>query len=229
MSRSLHTTDLLRHLICGWNTPYAARLTHADERADAQLPHRNRPPGSFSSGSILSSSARGIDHRSFRLCYRAVHIRNLNSRLPASIFCKSSRPDRGLVVLPLLYLYTTLWPDLLGMTVATAQQQLHALPTASRPRRTWAQTANAILFLAVFTFACLMINGSQLVLLLPLKLLPFRRARKLYYEGIRYTKGAFGALLGAQHAGSKSRQDRGLSPGSPHVPCSALEPMVRAH
>ena len=25
----------------------------------------------------------------------------------------------------------------------------------------------------------------------------FRRARKLYYEGVRYTKGAFGALLGA--------------------------------
>ena len=45
MSRSLHTTDLLGHLICGWNTPYAARLTHADERADAQLPHCNRPPG----------------------------------------------------------------------------------------------------------------------------------------------------------------------------------------
>ncbi|RPD63108.1 hypothetical protein L227DRAFT_572947 [Lentinus tigrinus ALCF2SS1-6] len=80
------------------------------------------------------------------------------------------------------------------MTIAT-DQQLHALPVASRPRRTWVQKANAILFLVVFLFACLMINGSQFVLLLPLKLVPFRRARKLYYEGIRYTKGAFGALL----------------------------------
>ena len=106
MSRSLHTTDLLRHLICGWNTPYAARLTHADERADAQLPHRNRPPGSFSSGSILSSSARGIDHRSFRLCYRAVHVHNLNGRLPASTFCRSSRLDRAALLYYHCCIYT---------------------------------------------------------------------------------------------------------------------------
>ena len=54
-----------------------------------------------------------------------------------------------------------------------------------------------ILFVVLFLFACLMINASQLVVILPLRLFPFRRARKLYYEGVRYTKGAFGALLGA--------------------------------
>ena len=74
---------------------------------------------------------------------------------------------------------------------------LHGIQIASRPRRTWRQTLHGLLFLLVFTLACLMINGSQFVVILPLRLLPFRRARKLYYEGIRYTKGAFGALLGA--------------------------------
>ena len=83
------------------------------------------------------------------------------------------------------------------MTTASAEPQLHAVPIDSRPRRTWRQTAHTVLALLVFFFGCLMVNGSQFVLLLPLKLLPFRRARKLYYEGIRYTKGAFGALLGA--------------------------------
>lgn len=79
----------------------------------------------------------------------------------------------------------------------TAMPELHTIPISSRPRRTWAQTAHGILFVVVFLFACLMINASQLVVILPLRLFPFRRARKLYYEGVRYTKGAFGALLGA--------------------------------
>ena len=74
--------------------------------------------------------------------------------------------------------------------------ELYTLPIASRPHRTWAQTAHGLVFLVVFLFGCLMINGSQFVVLLPLRLLPFRFARKTYYEGIRYSKGAFGALLG---------------------------------
>ncbi|KAI0824184.1 acyltransferase-domain-containing protein [Trametes gibbosa] len=80
------------------------------------------------------------------------------------------------------------------MTVA-ATPALYAQPIAARPPRTWAQAAHAVLFLAVFLLASLMINGSQFALLLPLRLLPFRPARKLYYEGVRYSKGAFGALL----------------------------------
>jgi len=39
-----------------------------------------------------------------------------------------------------------------------------------------------------------MINGSQFIFLLPLRILPFSEPRKLYYAGIRYTKGAFGCL-----------------------------------
>lgn len=79
----------------------------------------------------------------------------------------------------------------------TTMSERHTTPIPSRPRRTWAQTAHSVLFLVVFVFACLMINGSQFVFLLPLKTIPSRRTRKLYYEGVRYTKGAFGALLGA--------------------------------
>lgn len=73
---------------------------------------------------------------------------------------------------------------------------LHTLEISQRPRRTWAQTLNAILAAIVFLSACLMINGSQFAFLLPLKLLPFAWAETVYYEGIRYSKGAFGRLLG---------------------------------
>ncbi|KAI0361798.1 acyltransferase-domain-containing protein [Trametes cingulata] len=79
--------------------------------------------------------------------------------------------------------------------MTAAAPDLYTLPIAARPRRTWAQAAHALTFLVVFAFGCLMINGSQFVVLLPLKLLPFRAARKVYYEGVRYSKGAFGALL----------------------------------
>ncbi|EJF66552.1 hypothetical protein DICSQDRAFT_142143 [Dichomitus squalens LYAD-421 SS1] len=73
--------------------------------------------------------------------------------------------------------------------------ELYTIPILSRPRRTWKQTAHALLSSAVYLFGCIMIHGPQLAILLPLRLVPFRRARKLYYEGARYTKGAFGALL----------------------------------
>ncbi|KAI0778024.1 acyltransferase-domain-containing protein [Trametes elegans] len=79
--------------------------------------------------------------------------------------------------------------------MAAAAPALYTLPIAARPRRTWAQTAHGLAFLLVFLFGCAMINGSQFAVLLPLRLLPFRAARKAYYEGIRYSKGAFGVLL----------------------------------
>ncbi|KAH9944525.1 uncharacterized protein BXZ73DRAFT_87406 [Epithele typhae] len=63
----------------------------------------------------------------------------------------------------------------------------YAIPIPKRPRRTWWQTLHGTVFLLVFFAGCIMINAAQIVLLFPLKL--------LYYEGIRYTKGAFGALL----------------------------------
>jgi hypothetical protein len=72
----------------------------------------------------------------------------------------------------------------------------HTIPIPSRPPKTWAQFINAISFLIVFDFGSLMINSSQFVFLAPLLLLPFPWARELYEEGIRYTKGAFGSLLG---------------------------------
>ena len=97
-------------------------------------------------------------------------------------------------------------------TVVTARRLCHELFlflshgsfTVFSGLRVYALSSHNIwLFLIVFLFGCLMINGSQFVILLPLKLLPFRRARKLYYEGVRYTKGAFGALLGESLSCSK--------------------------
>jgi hypothetical protein len=66
---------------------------------------------------------------------------------------------------------------------------------AGRPRRTWTRLLQGVLFALVFNIGCLMANGSQFAFLLPLRLFPFAWARKLYDDGIRYTKGAFGNLL----------------------------------
>ncbi|KAJ2928814.1 hypothetical protein H1R20_g8326, partial [Candolleomyces eurysporus] len=70
----------------------------------------------------------------------------------------------------------------------------YTLPIPARAPQTWRRTFLATLFVVLFDLGCLMINGSQLLFLLPLRLLPFRSTRKLYYSGIRYTKGAFGCL-----------------------------------
>ncbi|TFK40968.1 acyltransferase-domain-containing protein [Crucibulum laeve] len=74
-------------------------------------------------------------------------------------------------------------------------QSLHTLPISERPRPRWLTTIKAILFAILFNFGCLMINVSQFIFLLPLRALPLRWSRRLYYKGIRYTKGAFGCLL----------------------------------
>ncbi|OBZ78790.1 putative acyltransferase CST26 [Grifola frondosa] len=76
----------------------------------------------------------------------------------------------------------------------TAITELHSIPISARPR-TWAQALHCVVFLVVFISGCLMINASQFVVLLPLTLLPFPWARKMFYEGIRYSKGAFGTLI----------------------------------
>lgn len=87
---------------------------------------------------------------------------------------------------------------------------LHTLEISQRPRRTWAQTLNAILAAIVFLSACLMINCSQFVFLLPLQLLPFAWAETVYHEGIRYSKGAFGRLLGMSRDAWHARKRRVL-------------------
>ena len=71
---------------------------------------------------------------------------------------------------------------------------LHAVPISERPRKTWAQFANAVAFGTVFNLGCVLINVAQFVLLLPLRVVPF--GRRLYDGGIRRSKGAFGTLLG---------------------------------
>lgn len=78
---------------------------------------------------------------------------------------------------------------------ATQDPGLHASEISQRPRKTWSQTIQAFLFVIIFDLGCLMINGFQFTILLPLRLLPFAPAQRLYDEGMRYSKGAFGTLL----------------------------------
>ena len=94
---------------------------------------------------------------------------------------------------------------------------LHALPISQRPPRTWARIGSAVLFCLLFNLGCLLINGSQFVFLLPLRLLPFRWSRRLYYAGIRYTKGAFGALQSTSCAILKGCAHDIPRSNSPHV------------
>lgn len=86
------------------------------------------------------------------------------------------------------------------MTVDPSQPQ-HPLPIYLRPARTWAQTLNGVFFLLLFVPGCFMVHGFQLLFVLPLKLVPGPRSRRLYDEGIRYSKGAFAALLSASFSG----------------------------
>jgi len=79
----------------------------------------------------------------------------------------------------------------------SANPELYTLPISARPPTSWRQTFKSIAFMVLWLFASLMINGSQFVFLLPIRLLPFRWARSLYYEGIRWTKGCCGCLLSA--------------------------------
>ncbi|THH10539.1 hypothetical protein EW145_g1245 [Phellinidium pouzarii] len=74
-------------------------------------------------------------------------------------------------------------------------RQPYALPIADRPRKSWYQFAHGVVFLIVFLFGCIMINTTQLVFVLPLRLVPNARVRALYEEGVRYTKGSFGMLI----------------------------------
>ncbi|KAH7883775.1 acyltransferase-domain-containing protein [Phlebopus sp. FC_14] len=71
----------------------------------------------------------------------------------------------------------------------------YKLPIHARPPNTWAQKLNALLFLSMFIPGCFMVHGFQLLFVLPLKVLPFAWSEKLYDEGIRYSKGAFAALM----------------------------------
>ncbi|KAF9454892.1 hypothetical protein P691DRAFT_799900 [Macrolepiota fuliginosa MF-IS2] len=72
---------------------------------------------------------------------------------------------------------------------------LYTLPISARPPALWTQTFKTIAFFVLWLLASVMINGTQFFILLPIRLLPFRSTRRLYYEGIRWTKGCFGCLL----------------------------------
>lgn len=72
----------------------------------------------------------------------------------------------------------------------------YATPIARREHKGHAWLFKALLFGLVFDTACIMINATQF-LLFPLRFIPFLPGAQLAYEqGIQYTKGCFGTLLG---------------------------------
>ncbi|KAJ6604382.1 acyltransferase-domain-containing protein [Mycena vulgaris] len=77
---------------------------------------------------------------------------------------------------------------------AAASAELYTLPISARRPVSWTQLVLGTASAVVFLLACLMINATQIVFLLPLYLLPFKWSRTLYTDGIRYTKRAFGCL-----------------------------------
>ena len=83
---------------------------------------------------------------------------------------------------------------------------LHAQEISTRPPRTRAQQLNAVLCAPAFLLGCCMVNFFQFMFLLPLCILPFPWARTLYRDGIRYTKGAYGNLLGASNDGLRTER-----------------------
>lgn len=83
---------------------------------------------------------------------------------------------------------------------------LYAQEISARPPRTRAQQLNGIVCATAFLLGCCMVNFSQFIFLLPLRILPFPWARTLYRDGIRYTKGAYGNLLGASGDGLRAKR-----------------------
>ncbi|KAI6045007.1 acyltransferase-domain-containing protein [Pisolithus marmoratus] len=81
------------------------------------------------------------------------------------------------------------------MPPMTTPRSLYQLPIHARPRRSCVQWLTALVFLTSFLSGCLIIHAFQLLFLLPLKLVPTPWSRKLYDEGIRYTKGCFALLI----------------------------------
>ncbi|EIW86486.1 hypothetical protein CONPUDRAFT_44786 [Coniophora puteana RWD-64-598 SS2] len=78
---------------------------------------------------------------------------------------------------------------------ASQNSDLHELKITERPPRTWTQTLNAICAGLVFVTSAVLINSFQLVVLLPLRVIPLQATQNLYDEGVRYSKGAFASLI----------------------------------
>jgi len=104
-----------------------------------------------------------------------------------------------------------------------SKSSVHAIPIRSRPPTTLKQRLFGVAFGVVFNTGCLLINGSQILFLLPLRLLialaPISLMQRLHEAGVRWTKGCAGKLFGG-YASSQSSLN-GLTQGrrtSTHVP-----------
>ncbi|KAF9457097.1 acyltransferase-domain-containing protein [Collybia nuda] len=79
--------------------------------------------------------------------------------------------------------------------MSTKTPDLHNLPISQRPPLSWRRSCKAITFFILFNLGCLMVNATQILILLPIRAFPSRWSRDIYNDGIHYTKGAFGCLL----------------------------------
>ncbi|KAJ7275310.1 hypothetical protein B0H12DRAFT_251814 [Mycena haematopus] len=76
------------------------------------------------------------------------------------------------------------------------EPELYTVPISARTEGLpWKRKLIALASGVVFAVACLTMNITQIVFLLPLSVLPFKWSRTLYTDGIRHTKRAFGCLL----------------------------------
>lgn len=73
--------------------------------------------------------------------------------------------------------------------------ELYSLPISQRPPSSWRRTFKAAVFFILFNLGCLMVHATQMIILLPIRVLPFKWSKDIYNDGICYTKGAFGCLL----------------------------------
>lgn len=76
-----------------------------------------------------------------------------------------------------------------------AELELHKLEISARPGRTWSQTLNGFLFVVMFDLGCIMMNCFQFFCMIPLWLLPFASAKRMYDAAGRMSKGSFAVLL----------------------------------
>lgn len=84
-------------------------------------------------------------------------------------------------------------------STAKTAAPLHTIEIDQRPQKTWAQLLHGVAFIVFFLSGCITMNATQVFFLLPLKLVPGDWAKRVYEEGVRETKGAFGKFIGAQY------------------------------
>lgn len=75
------------------------------------------------------------------------------------------------------------------------QQHIYSIPIKSRPTKSWFQVLYGTVSIVFFLTGCIMVNATQMLFVMPLRLIPDKRALELHETGVKYTKHAFGVLI----------------------------------